>query len=58
MPVFGGLGDVSCITAHADTGQFRVNAGAALLGVLELLQNHDACTLAHHESICPSIKWG
>ena len=55
VAVFGRRGDVVRIGAHAVAGELAVDARAARLGVLELLEHQHARALAQHEAVAVDV---
>ena len=48
-------GDVISVARHAVADHLGIDRGAARLGVLQLLEHHDARPLAHHEAVAVAV---
>ncbi len=55
IAIFRRCGDVVSVTGKAVTDDFGINLCAARLGMFQLLQNDDAGTFAHDETVTVAI---
>ena len=53
--ILGGRGDVVRVARHPVAGELAVDRRAAVLRVLELLEDEDARAFAHHEAVAVQV---